>query len=51
MALVARALTTTCRQLEHRFHILIGVFVLVLLLYTLEANASYQARNSAASGN
>jgi hypothetical protein len=49
MALVARALTTTCR-LEHMFHILIGVFVLVLLLCTIEADASYQARNSAASG-
>jgi hypothetical protein len=49
MALVAHALTTTCR-LEHMFHILIGVSVLVLLLCTLEADASYQARNSAASG-
>ncbi|CAK9205181.1 unnamed protein product [Sphagnum jensenii] len=49
MALVARALTTTCR-LEHMFHILIGVFVLVLLHCTIEADASYQARNSAASG-
>ncbi|CAM6031061.1 unnamed protein product [Sphagnum balticum] len=49
MALVTRALTTTCR-LEHMFHILIGVFVLVLLLCTIEADASYQARNSAASG-
>ncbi|CAM6057495.1 unnamed protein product [Sphagnum tenellum] len=48
MALVASALTT-CR-LEHMFHILIGVFVLVLILCTIEAAASYQARNSAVSG-